>query len=93
MTESLLSDTRVLRFGSVSLTAEPGRSAAPAAESVRLLPVTLGAALPQLARQESFEAHTREEPERILRFADRAALITAGRHGVIPAVPTPEEME
>ena len=51
-----------------------------------------GAALSQLVKLDSLAALTEEELERILRFANKAASITTGRHGAIPAMPTLEEM-
>ena len=52
-----------------------------------------GAALSKLARRESLDDLRVEELEQILAFANRAASITTSRHGVIPAMPTLEEME
>ena len=51
-----------------------------------------GAALSQLVKLDSFAALTKDELERILRFANKAASITTGRHGAIPAMPTLKEM-
>lgn len=51
-----------------------------------------GAALSQLVKFGSLDALTKEELERILHFANKAASITTSRHGAIPAMPTLEEM-
>lgn len=51
-----------------------------------------GAALSQLARLPSLDALTVPELERIVALANKAASITASRHGAIPAMPTLEEV-
>lgn len=51
-----------------------------------------GAALSQLVKRGGLDALTKEELERILRFANRAAAITTSRHGAMPAMPTLDEM-
>ena len=51
-----------------------------------------GAALSQIARLGSLDGLTPQELRRITAFANKAAGITTGRHGAIPAMPTLEEM-
>ena len=53
----------------------------------------LGAALSRLVKLRSLDELTVPELERITAFANRAAGITAGRHGAIPAMPTLAEAE
>ena len=51
-----------------------------------------GALLSQLVKRERLEALTQQELEAMIAFANRAAAITTGRHGAIPAMPTLAEM-
>ena len=53
----------------------------------------LGAALSRLVKLRSLEEMTVSELERIVAFANKAASITASRHGAIPAMPTLAEVE
>ena len=51
-----------------------------------------GAVLSQMARLDSLDALSIPELERIVALANKAASITASRHGAIPAMPTLEEV-
>ncbi len=51
-----------------------------------------GAALSRLAKLPDLDKLSSEELERILAFANKAASITASRHGAIPAMPTLAEV-
>ena len=52
-----------------------------------------GAALSKLVKLGSLDELTVSELERIVAFANKAASITTGRHGAIPAMPTLAEVE
>ena len=51
-----------------------------------------GAALARLVKYDRPDALTPEALEEILHFANRAAAVTASRHGAIPAMPTLDEL-
>lgn len=51
-----------------------------------------GAALSRIVRHQSLEEISVKELEDITAFANRAASITASRHGAIPAMPTREDL-
>ena len=52
-----------------------------------------GALLSQLVKKETLEDLGIEELEAMIAFANRAAAITTSRHGAIPAMPTPAEVD